>query len=234
MRLVTDFTVSLNPTGVILAGDITDCYEPGTYDKDPVERKTLADEARYARKLMDRFRDAEKRVWILGNHEDRVRRHVWRHAPVFKTLGPETASTLSEKVSFENIMRMKDYGFECKDYKDHVMLGRLLVTHGHILRKHGGYAAKAHYDHYKTSCMVAHTHQWGAYATESVRGPEGAWEIGCLCQREPRWAPHSQWLQGFAVVLVDKDGSFSVTHIPILRKSKNGRPYFYYGKERIG
>lgn len=220
VRLVTDFIRDLKPDGIVLNGDIVDCYAISDFSKDPenVKKWGLSREITEAGYLMTLFRDIPVKWWIGGNHEDRWRRVQWQH--------PNLKGMLK---SFPEAFHMNDYGFKWKPYGGTLMLGKLLVTHGSLVMKHSGWTARAEFDKYGSSVLHGHTHRLGVYYRTNARGVHGGYENGCLCRMHPEYVQYPDWQQGFSIVHVDDSGWFNVQQIPVLK-----RRTFFYGKERVG
>lgn len=218
--LVVPFIEDLKPHGIIMNGDIVDCYSLSTFSKDPLSKAGLDVEIKEAQKLMHRLsKVTQERVWLGGNHEDRLRRFLWEKAP---------ALGLVPAVSFAGLFGLQHYGFEWGDYGTVVDLGSLSVTHGSMVNKHSGQSARSHFDKYGVSVMIGHTHRLGIYYRRNRAGIHAAYENGCLCSLEPEYVQHPDWQNGFSVVHVDKGGMFNVQQIPIIN-----RQGFFYGNERI-
>lgn len=221
VALVLDFVADLKPFGVVLNGDIVDCYALSTFDKDPLTPATLAREIAESSTLLARLAPHTKtRVWLGGNHEDRLRRFLWAKAPMFAGLGD---------LEFPALFHLADHGFEWHPYGHIIHLGKLAVTHGDIVRRHSGDSARAHYDKYGQSVLVGHTHRLGAYYHSNLAGMHGAWENGCLCSLTPEYAQHPDWQHGFAVVHVESTGQFQVELIPVIKSQS-----LIYGGQRYG
>ena len=149
-----------------------------------------------------------------------MRRMLWKRAPEFGQLA---------ELDFAKLFHLDDYGFDHLGYGDGVMLGKLLVTHGTMVRSHSGATARAHYDRHGVSTLIGHTHRLGSYFRTNLDGPHAAFEGGCLCKLSPEYVKSPDWQQGFSVVHVDeKTGLFNVQLIPILERRQ-----FFYGGEQI-
>jgi predicted phosphodiesterase len=220
--LVIDFAQDLEPHGVILNGDIVDCYSISDYTKNPMSYADLETEKGLAEIVMGHVKrtGAKELYWIGGNHEDRLRRYAWKNAPALAQTG---------ELDFARVFRTKENGFNYLPYGEGVQLGRLYVTHGDLVSKHSAYSAKAMFEKYGTSVLHGHTHRLGVYYKRDARGPHAAYENGCLCKLSPEYAQHPNWQQGFSVVHLQPNGEFNVQQIPILPG-----PHFYFGAERIG
>ena len=199
----------VKPDGVILNGDIVDCYSISDFDKDPWSEADIDSEIAGACNLMGKLSKVPNKVWIGGNHEDRWRRVIWKQGSQYRSLYK----------SFPDAFQMGDYGFRWRPYGDYVLLGKLMVTHGSMVSKHSGQTAKAHYDKYGRSVLVGHTHRLGSYYHTNMEGSYAAYENGCLCSLEPEYTQHPDWQQGFSVVEVGDGGLFHVTQCPILRRN---------------
>lgn len=218
--LVLPFIEEVKPDGVVLNGDIVDCYTLSSFDKNPMQKGDLNTEIRLAQGLMNRLSKAAKAGecwWLGGNHEDRLRRTIWKNAPALGVV---------EEMNFDKLFGLQHYGFQWKEYGDHLMLGKLLVTHGDLVREHSAWTARAHFLKYGTSVMIGHTQRIGQYHITNMTGDHAAYENGCLCRLDPEYIKFPNWQQGFAIVHVFENGFFNVQQIRIL-----DRKIFFYGKE---
>src|SRR5712691_1502088 len=81
VSLVVDFIKTLRPHRIILNGDVVDCYSISNFTKEPMKLADVALERSEAVILMDALYNVPEKIWIGGNHEDRLRRYLWRQAP---------------------------------------------------------------------------------------------------------------------------------------------------------
>jgi len=220
LELVVTFTERLKPHGIVLNGDVLDCHELSEFAKDPQSKGDIKRDITTVSSLLKRLAKVTKeRWWLCGNHEDRLRRYIWKHAP---------ALGMVDALSFPALFRVGDYGFKWKE-KDRILrLGKLIVVHGDVALRHSGHSGKRNFEIFGASVLTGHTHRLGIYYKTNQRGVHAAYENGCLCRTTGvTWAPFPDWQQGFSVVHVDDSGAFHVQQIPIL-----GRKSFYYGSER--
>ena len=216
--LILEFVKELKPYGVILNGDVVDCYSLSTFNKNPIKDYSLQREIREAAGLMYPLaKVTTERWWLGGNHEDRLRRILWEN--------PEFASL--KALTFPELFLLRENGFKWKPYGGVLHLGSLLVTHGSQVLKHSGQTARAHFDKYGTSILIGHTHRLGVYYRTNAKGIHASYENGCLCKLTPEYVQYPDWQQGFAVVHVEEGGYFNVQQIPIIN-----RRAFFYGKEK--
>ena len=211
------FARDFKPTGLILNGDGVDFYDLSKYNKNPQrcgrlseEREQLHDEIlvpllRACRDPMLHFK-----VYNQGNHERRLCQYLWHQAPAL--------SGLKEFKDAGTFLQLEKLGFEYRDENNPYELGHLLVMHGHMIRKHSGWSAKAHYERYGTSILMGHSHRWGHYSVTDWRGVHSAVEHGCLCRLDPEYMPHPNWQQGWAVVHVFENGLFSIQEVKVINR----------------
>lgn len=208
-RVVRD----VSPTGVVLNGDIVDCYTVSQFTRSPYAESSLTDEIELAKKFMAwacEFSRPDRRIWIGGNHEDRIRRYVWENAA---SLG------MLPGLQFETLFHLTEFGFKWVPYGGWIRLGHLIVTHGSMVRRHSAYTARAHYERFGTSVLIGHTHRLGQYHIRTATADHVAIENGCLCSLSPEYDSYPNWQQGFAFVHVHRDGLFSVEQVRILQES---------------
>jgi len=227
-RLILPFVDELQPDGVILNGDVVDCYSISDFDKDPLTAATMDREIRLATRLMERFKRVGRRIWHGGNHEDRLRRVVWKNPVLLRSVDKASREKIVHLLDFPEMFGLAEYGFEWLPYGDFTMLGKLMVTHGSLVSKHSALSARAHFEKYGSSVLVGHTHRGGIYYKRDVHGVHAAYENFCLCKLTPEYVISPNWQQGFSVVHVGPNGFFNVTQIPILPGNQ-----FYYGGTRV-
>lgn len=229
MNLVLGFISDLRPQGVILNGDVVDCYSISDFDRNPLSQASLQKEIKCAQGLMAALKNVPKRLWIGGNHEDRLRRHVWRNPSLIRGLPDRTREAVVKAMDFPEVFSLASYGFEWLPYGGTFQLGKLLVTHGSMVSRHSGQTGRMHLERYGTSVLIGHTHRGGVVYRRDVRGVHAAYENFCLCRLDPEWTQHPNWQQGFSVVHVNpKNGFYNVQQIPILPGNR-----LYYGGTEV-
>jgi predicted phosphodiesterase len=218
--LVVPFVQELKPYGIVLNGDIVDNYEVSDFTKDPKLRSYgLRAERKGAARLMAAFKDIKRKVWIDGNHEDRYRRYSWGRVP--ELVRAEIMPT------FASAFRLKEHGFDWHPYGGHIMLGKLMVTHGFIVAQQSAYSAQRHFQRLGSSVLIGHTHRGGVHFKTNASGAHVAYENFCLCRLDGLgYAQFPDWQQGFSVVDVFENGLFNVQQVPILRR----RQFMYGGQ----
>jgi len=201
--------------GCILNGDVLDLIEITHHNAGSVkalEGKRIAHTFAAGNRLLDRLDDAlppkAEKFFLAGNHEDRWDRWI--------ASGDNAVWADDEVNSIPGRLHLEDRGWEWRgNYPEaHVMLGKLLVTHGQWAGMH---CAKKHLDEYQTSCLVGHTHTDQTHHASTWEGQRVCHCAGYMgdptkesfdYKKRPR-----RWVQGFTVVTVARDGAFWIQPI---------------------
>jgi len=195
---------AIEPTNVFLIGDIIDFYPVSRYAKDPRRINSLQDEVDKVYEFQSEVRKAAPKsniVYFEGNHEERFEKFLITRAPELYNL---------RMMEISELLRVKEFGIEyCDNLKK---VGDTAFTHGHIIRKHSGYTARAMAEEYGT-VLFGHTHRMGIYHRRDGRGNVVAIENGCLCKLDPEYLKGiANWQHGFTVVTHD-DGQSSYEQV---------------------
>ena len=199
---VMAYLEDLQPDGIVLAGDIIDCLAISSYRKDPARIHTFQDELNETQAFLALLRDTCPKAWIkymMGNHEDRLERTVLDRIPEIACM---------DDLSWENLLRMDQFGIEVVPESQHLFLGDLLVTHGEVVRKHAGYTAKAHREKYGCSVLVGHVHRLAAVAHTNHYGTHYSIENGYLARPQMGYVKDPDWQQGFTEIHYADSGAF--------------------------
>jgi predicted phosphodiesterase len=197
--------------GVLLNGDVVDHHELSTHDKDP-SLPRYVEEVRLGRELLAWLRaefPSHRIVYKSGNHEARIQRYIAARAPAIEAL---------EGVSLASVLRFADHGVEGVDDATVIRMGKLNVIHGHEYRGGGGVnPARWLYLKARSVALTSHFHRTSEHHAKDISGKhEAAWSIGCACDLHPRYAILNEWNLGFAMVHLDRDGSFWVRNHRVL------------------
>ncbi len=213
----------LKPKSIILNGDTMDMLAISRYPKDIRSSFNLLDERIEYHKFLNSLIDVSEGAEIIevhGNHSgDSTFGRWWRY--LSERIGelaclPEIKKTLSyENVflgEYQNYVTMADYVELTKD---------LVVLHGEVVRKFGGYSARGTLEKYYQSSIMGHTHRVGSTAQRIPSiGRKGekqiyAWEMGCMCDLNPLYGSAPNWQNAFGIVSIGEDESFSVETVMI-------------------
>lgn len=219
----------LEPDVIVNVGDDVDCYTISSFDRDPKRIHTLQDEIEntqaHFHKVAQIAPTADK-YWLEGNHEDRLRRLVWRLPGASQELAK--LKVVQEALTWEKLVGTKDVGFTfvpaTKQTKT-VIIPNLVIKHGTKLASYSAFTAKLEQWSYGKSGLSGHTHRLGKFYHRDLNGSHVWCETGCLCKlNDVDWAPDPDWQQGLAIVTYEADGSwFEINDI-----------YIQDGKARIG
>lgn len=200
---------------LVIAGDLLDFYELSTFDKDPKRKFTIQDEIDQCYEVLKELKNYCPEIhFIKGNHEDRLRRFLWKN--------PSLASI--KVLELPKLLNLDSLDVEYHDF-EYIFRG-FRFTHGEIVRQESGASAKAELLKYGSSMSSGHTHRLGMFIKTDARGTIGAYEAGCMCVLKPEYIPGTpNWQQGFLVFDFDNDRFFCQI-VPILDHK------FIYGSKK--
>lgn len=209
------FLKDFKPDQLVIAGDLLDFYQLSSFDKDPMRRFTIQDEIDVCYEVLKKFKALCPEIhFIKGNHEDRLRRFLWKN--------PSLASI--KVLELPKLLNLDSLEIEYHDYE--YIFNGFRFTHGTIVRQDSGATAKAELLKYGSSMSSGHTHRISSFLKTDARGTVGAYEMGCLCSLEPEYINGvPNWCQGFGVFHFMGD-RFFCQQIPIIKHE------FIYGGKR--
>jgi hypothetical protein len=185
----------------VMAGDHLDCYSLSTYDKNPERTESLQDEVdawhcEVVAPLSAAVGKKCRQIYLPGNHEQRLRKHLWRHPQLFGVRSIELA----------NLLELAYYGIEYAELAVRCA-GVLEISHGTRVSKWAGASARAEQElrRYTISTITGHVHRAGRFQTHTMRGTVIGQESPCLCSLEPEYMLYPDWVQGLTLFEV-RDG----------------------------
>lgn len=212
MKIVEKF----DPDEIIVGSDNLDFYAISKFDKNP-ERGDIAKLQNEINSWQDNQKDwisaapRARRRFLLGNHEDRLQKYLWRH--------PELADLeilkLSSLLGFDKAQILGEPEYEI------VYHNKLMVRHGSVIRKGSAYTAKAELEKIKYSISTAsgHTHRGGTHYATTYAGVVVAQECFCLCDTHPDYSRDLQdWQQGTVLITVGPE-YLSLEPVPFIRQA---------------
>jgi predicted phosphodiesterase len=179
VNAVLELAAYKKPDHIFLNGDIIDFYSVSDYLKDPERAQSLQEDIDATIAFLTALRSAApgaKIYYILGNHEDRLRRFLLTKASALASL---------DALKFEELLRLKDNGIvlvprgKALMYHDHV------VTHGSRVSSRSGYTAHAMLASYGSSGQSGHTHRAAKVSKRDLLSTKTWVEGGCLCDLNP-------------------------------------------------
>ena len=210
LEAVEKFWTDFQPDLELYNGDIMDFYSISTFDKNPSRRFRFQDEVDVTHKWLFGRCEANpkaRRILIEGNHEDRIRRWLWKY-------GPDIAGLRA--LELENLLELEDLGIENIPYMSVVDLLGYRVEHGFKTSASKAYPINvSRFMAIATgsSGLCGHTHHFSTYAWTDASGGHSYIENGCLCRFDLEYAPFPNWQQAFTYGVVKNN---KVHLVPIL------------------
>jgi hypothetical protein len=103
---------------------------------------------------MEKLETIPEKHFIAGNHEDRLRRLVWRQPALLGVVDNKTREALVHAMEFDTMFGLQEHGFSYRPYGEYLRLGKLIVVHGSMVRRHSAETARAHLEKYGTSVLI--------------------------------------------------------------------------------
>lgn len=214
---------AFDPDIFISGSDGIDFYAISAFDKSPKRANKLQDEIDSWIRSEYEWQDASpnaKRFFIIGNHEDRLRRYLWAHH--------EVADLRS--MQLESLLEFKRLDLQLAKNNE-IEIGKLLIKHGEKVSGKSAYSAQAEMitEHYEYNVMTGHTHRMGSHLVTKRTGIVQAHECGCLCRLDLDYVNRPNWQQGFALATVYRD---AVDIEPVvIHTIGSSRKAYWRGKE---
>jgi hypothetical protein len=210
-QLMLDVARELKPETIVVMGDLADFYAVSSHSKDPKRATQLKEEIEVVKRLVGELEalGADRRIYIEGNHEDRLARYLRDKAP-----------ELFGVVDVPSLLGLENWEFV--RYRDHIKVGK--IHHTHDVGSSGRNAAFRALDLYQHSIGTAHTHRL-IYIVEgnAVGEAKVSASFGWLGDVEKvdymtRAKARKDWALGFGVGYEDKQtGHTFLVPIPIVQ-----------------
>lgn len=165
-ELMFDAMAHFAPDTVVIMGDWIDCLSVSHWSKDPRRAQSLKQEVEKAKAYLDRI-DASRKIFVAGNHEDRLQRYLQDKAP-----------ELLEFVDIPSLLQLEAKGWEYVAYKNSTAIGKLHITHD--VGSAGRYNVYRVLDSFQASVVTAHTHRLGYIVEGDATG-------GCQLSAQFGW-----------------------------------------------
>src|SRR3990167_8147599 len=129
LKNVYQFIKDFQPNHIFILGDWVDFKDLSKFDKEPEERFHLQKDLDLASNYLADLRDIAPEshiVFMEGNHEDRLRKWIWRN--------PDIAGLRTLDVS--ELLGLDELGIEHYEYGELYNHHGFIVKHGDIVRKY--------------------------------------------------------------------------------------------------
>lgn len=201
INLVLGFAKEMQPDYFVLNGDLLDMYEISDFERDPTRKFTVKTEIDIGREFLQRVRDelpAAELHFVLGNHEYRFDRFIWRNAKQLADL---------DNFNLPAQLKIKEYGWQ-QHYRwnkeSYMNMGKFLIGHFAKVSQQSAYTAKNLLDRYGKSLIQGHVHRGGVHYRRFGDVLLQAVENFCLCNLEPEWTILPNWQHGFTIFRMTK------------------------------
>lgn len=187
----------------IIGGDLIDFDYLSKYsigNLRAVEGKRIMNDYKKVNQTLDKWDKLlgkkTKKHFLIGNHDDRVRKYV------------DANPNLEGLIELEVILRLKERGYNvvyCYPHNDVLQIRDILFVHGVY---HNNYHAKKHLESFDSSIIYFHTHTFQSHCKVRFRKNEVkiAQAVGCMCDLEQEYMGKrpSAWINGFVEIKLDK------------------------------
>lgn len=213
----------IKPKTIVLNGDTMDFLAISKYPKDIKVNWSLQKEREDYHAFLDELIKVSGGAEIfetVSNHSGQSVDGRWRRYLSDRLGELASLSNITDILSYENVF-LGDYKKIVK-HVDYVDLNGLIVTHGDIVRKHGGASPRGMIDKWLVSILHGHTHRIGSSCQRipAIAGRKEAqlygFEGGCLCSLDQTYGTAMNWQNGFNIVSFGKEhGDFGVEQVLI-------------------
>lgn len=214
LKITSDFRPNLRVAG----SDGLDFYNISKYDKNPQRvmdgnlQVEIDSWAAGQREWRDASPDAAV-YFLIGNHEDRLRKWLWRHPELYGL----------EVLRLPQLLQFEKLGIPWNEeaHTELELCKKLVIRHGDLVRQHSAYTAKAilEREYYARNVVFGHTHRGGSHYVTTRDGVVQAQEGFCLCRLDPEYQRNPNWQQG--LVLIEVDEYVSIETVPF--REVNGK-----------
>lgn len=210
-KLMLKAARQFKPHIIVHCGDLADFYAVSSHSKDPSRKHQLKDELKEVKRLRKQLDalGAKRKVFIEGNHEDRLRRYLEEKAP-----------ELFGMFDTDSLLGLSENGWEFVAYKEATKVGKVWFTHD--TGNSGLYTTARALAAFQHSVVIGHHHAI-QYAVEgdAVGGHRVGAQFGWLGDVKQIDYMHKiramrNWSLGFGVGYKDTDGTVFLQPVPIV------------------
>lgn len=190
---------------LIILGDLCDFHKVSKYRHDAGAAE-IEQELEVAKQVLTEITTGfPQKLFIPGNHEDRLRNYILDNAPSLKGLW---------QLELDRILELRELNIQYVP-GGFIHCGDMTFLHGHEVRISGMDPARKLFTKMKKSAICGHLHRPDSYYTRDGAGNLLQCHVlGHLGEKSPAFMPRNEWQHGCAVVTVPKSGKTHVqTHI---------------------
>lgn len=204
LQLALEYGRQQECDGILLNGDIADCYQLSRWEKDPRSR-SFEQEIHALEQFLDGLVKALKPtaiVWKAGNHEYRLERYLMARAPELFGM---------QAFTYKSFLNLDQRNVQWVGHGIPIQHKALTILHGDEYQ--GGVSspvnpARGAFLKANACVICAHSHRTSEHTQVNVqRTTVTCWSQGCLCSLNPAYNPLNQWNHGFAIINTDHNWS---------------------------
>lgn len=215
ITVALDYGLEKKVNTIFINGDLIDNAQVSKFEKD-MRKRSVKEEfdltKQFLQSLRNTFPDAII-YWLKGNHCIRWEKFLMQKV---SEIWDDPYFQLEER------LRLNEERVILLDDTTLVKAGKLSITHGHHIFK-GIFSpvspARGAYMKAKQSIIVGHLHRSSQNSEMDLDGNVvSCWSMACLCELRPNYSPLvSNSQHGFAHVLVEPDGNYTVHNYQIIK-----------------
>ena len=226
-EITMDALKDFEPTIVVSVGDFVDFFSVSSYSKDPGRALKLDKEIEEATAALDRINSLApkaKRIYVAGNHEDRLQRYLHDKAPEMVPF-----------IDVPKLLGLKEREWKYVPYKQSCKVGKLNITHDvGVATRYAVYRAM---EAFQAPVVTGHTHRMAYVVEGDARGgSQVSIQFGWLGDVKKVDYMHKikaqrNWALGFGVgYVVPETGHVHLVPVPIVNYTAVVEGRFYGGK----
>lgn len=208
----------IQPKHIVVIGDLCDFYAVSSHSKDPRRTAQLQDELLDVGKGLDELDSlkAPNKIFIAGNHCDRLDRYLREKAPELHAMVGTVA----------DVLQLQQRGWTYVPYKHTVQVGKVYFTHD--IGAAGRYATFKALDTFEHNVVTGHTHRLQYVVEGNALGEaKVSAQFGWLGDAKQIDYMHqikvnTDWALGFGIGYVDKPtGNVYLVPVPIITEDQH-------------
>lgn len=201
----------VRPDALVIIGDFADCLSVSFHSKTPERKISLKAEIEAVNTELDRVGrlGIPRVVYCGGNHEFRAERYLCEKAPELFGL-----------IAIQDLLRIRERGWEWVPYKQWIRIGKTAFTHD--VERCGVNATRQSLLDFGGNLVFGHSHRGGIAYQGTVEGDQHVamnvgW-LGSYAAIDYRAAARARrdWQHGFGMVYQDSLGYSWMQFIPVL------------------
>lgn len=199
---------------IFINGDIMDFFQISRFLKTK-RKRSVKEELETANEVLDVLNREFPNIpiyFLKGNHDNRLELYLAEKAPEVLDL---------DIWKLEELLDAKKHNMVVLEDNVLVKMGKLNVTHGHLLLR--GFfapvnAARGVFLRAKSSTIISHVHKVSMHTETTINDKQIiTYSTGCLCELNPEYAPlANNYSHGFAHIITKPNGDYKVRNLQIL------------------